>query len=62
MGDMESRRDDARIEVWLEKARRSGAVADCYICGREDRVKYGAYDDETVPLCRVCWKKHEAKY
>jgi hypothetical protein len=62
MGDEESRRHDAKVEAWLEKARRSGKVADCHNCGVEAIAYYGAYDDETLPLCKGCWKEHEAKY
>jgi ribosomal protein S14 len=62
MGDDEARREDARIDALIDKAYREGRIAECFECGREDWVEYGAYDDETIPLCRRCFKEHEAKY
>jgi len=62
MGDDESRREDARVDNLIDKAIRDGRIAECHHCGREDWVKYGAYDDERIPLCRRCFKEHEARY
>jgi hypothetical protein len=62
MGDDESRREDARIEVMIERALRNGSMATCHACGNEDWVEYGAFDDERIPLCRPCMKEHQARY
>lgn len=64
MGDDESRREDARQEVLIEKAIRAGKIAYCHRCGDQDWVEWiEVYADaEPVALCRDCAKEHEARY
>ena len=64
MGDDESRREDARQEVLIERAIREGRIANCHHCGNQEWVEWvDIYDySEPVPLCRDCAKEHEARY
>ena len=61
MGDDESRREDARREVLIDKAIRSGKINYCHRCGDQDWVDYiDIYDDsEPVPLCHSCAKDYK---
>lgn len=64
MGDYESRMEDARQEVAIDRAIRRGEFGDCHVCGREWFVKlFDLYDDAPpVPMCSRCIKEHEARY
>jgi hypothetical protein len=64
MSDDETRREDARQEVLIERAIREGKIAYCHFCGNQDWVDWvEVYDEaEPVALCRDCKKDHEARY
>lgn len=65
MSDDETKREDARQEVLIEKAIRAGKIAYCHHCGNQDWVKWiEVYDDENImiPLCKDCAKDHEVRY
>ena len=65
MSDDETRREDARQEVLIDRAIRAGKIAHCYHCGDQDwvePVEVYAYPAEPVALCRECKKEHEARY
>lgn len=65
MGDDESRREDARQEIAIDRAIRDGRIAYCHICGEQDWIDWievYKYPAEPVPLCKKCAKEHEARY
>ena len=56
MGDDESRREDARIEVASERGLRNGTLAECSRCGDiRRRGEIAEVMEETdEPMCRQC--------
>jgi hypothetical protein len=65
VGDDESRREDARQEVLIDRAIRDGKIMYCHHCGDQDWIEWVevyAYPAEPVPLCRGCAKEYEARY
>jgi hypothetical protein len=58
MGDYESRMEDARIEVAIERALKNGKAGFCSWCGDFTSKEYEDSDTgEILWICKTCQKK-----